>query len=251
MPYPGEVFRLTNVARPPLAESFSMFLWHKFAFGAAAMLIALTGCQTPGTFISVEQAFKSFPPECTMRASIPAGSTVTEIEGLKEVVEQAGVVGPSYAGIDAVNHDTGYYVMCACGKNWDMSKMTELEAQGSVIPIMKVGQWEQTEGVFDRGSVPIQYQFAGKRSSFAGDLVIKGKMLFKGSCGTTFSVTEKASNVAAADRFIASIHDIRDVPQQTVPDAAARLRTIQGLRDQRLITQEEYETQRKEILSRL
>jgi hypothetical protein len=29
------------------------------------------------------------------------------------------------------------------------------------------------------------------------------------------------------------------------------LRTIQGLRDQRIITQEEYETQRKEILSRL
>jgi hypothetical protein len=228
-----------------------MFLWHKFAPSATAMLIALTGCQTPGTVISAEQAFKSFPSECTARASIPAGSIVIEREDLKEAVARAGVEGPSYAGIDAVNHDTGYFVMCACGKNWDMSKMTEMEAQGGVIPIMKAGQWEQTEGIFDGGSDPIQYQFAGKRSSFAGELVIKGSMLFKGSCVTTFSVTDKASNVAAADRFLASIHDVRDAPQQTMPDAAGRLRTLQGLRDQRLITQEEYETQRTEILRRL
>jgi hypothetical protein len=252
VPYPREVLRLTNIARPLLAESFPMFLWHKFALGAAAMLIALTGCQTPGTFTSVEQAFKSFPPECTMRASMPADSTLTEMEGLKEAAARAGVIGPSYAGFNAVTRDGNHTQMCFCGKNWDMSKMSQLDAQPFVEGLMKAGEWNQTQGEFDRLSVPAQYEFAGKRTSFEGDYLIKGKMLFKDTCLMAFSATAKASNVASANRFIASIHDVQaDVPPQTATDAAGRLQTLQGIRDQRLITQEEYETQRKEILSHL
>jgi hypothetical protein len=77
-------------------------------------------------------------------------------------------------------------------------------------------------------------------------------MIFKDTCMMAFSAATKANDVASADRFIASIRDIQaDVPQQSETAAAGRLRTLQGLRDQRLITQEEYETQRIEILSRL
>jgi hypothetical protein len=252
VPYPGEVLRLTNAVRLPLAESFPMFLWHKFVPSAAAMLIVLTGCQTPGTFISGEQALKSFPPECTMRASIPADSTVMEIEELKGAVERAGIIGPSYAGFHAFNRDGRHSQMCLCGKNWEMSKMSQLDAQNFVNELMKGGEWDQTKGEFDRSSVPAQYEFAGKRISFEGDYLIKGKMLFKNTCMMAFSAATKANSIASADRFIASIHDVQaNVLPQTATDAAGRLRTLQGLRDQRLITQEEYETQRKEILSRL
>jgi hypothetical protein len=147
MSEPGEVSRLTNVTRPPLAESFSMFL-HKFAPGAAAMLIVLTGCQTPGTFTSGEQALKSFPSECTMRASIPPDSTVTEIEDFKEAMARAGVSGP-HATIQAVSQGTNQTQMCVCSKSWDMSKASKVDAQDYVTGLMRSGEWTQTRGDFD------------------------------------------------------------------------------------------------------
>ena len=215
------------------------------------MLIVLTGCQTPGTFASGEQALRSFPSECTMRASIPADSTVTELVEFKEAMVRAGVTGP-HAAIQAVNRDANHTQMCACSKEWDMSKMSKVDAQDFVTGLMRSGEWTQTRGEFYRLPVNSTYEFEGNRNSFEGNYLIKGKLFFKDTCMMAFSSATKAGSVASADRFIASIHDIQaNVPQRSMTDAASRLRTLQGLLDQRLITQEEYETQRKEILSRL
>jgi hypothetical protein len=121
-----------------------------------------------------------------------------------------------------------------------------------VTGLMRSGEWTQTKGHFDRLPTNVKYEFEGKRTSFEGDYLIKGRLFFKDMCMMAFSTATKASDVTSADRFIASIHDIQaNAPQQPVTDTASRLRMLQGLRDQSLITQEEYETQRKEIVSRL
>ncbi len=226
--------------------------WGVAAFCAGALVASGCAPLPPVSTVDAAQGMAQLPTECYVRAALTGPVAFEEKRG------------------DASNDMTRLYsvkkygsaeqasVICGCNDKYNMSMITMREANR----LMEVGA--QANGwVLDgtnlsdsqRGKI---YRFNGHYDGFMGSFVGKGAIEFSGKCFQGVASWVRRGTEDKLDPYIASAYDVKTSRYMFAPPpiggeqpgrASDRLRELKSLRDQGLVTQQEYDERRRAILS--
>ncbi len=222
---------------------------------AAFVMTSLAACQTPIGTNSIQAEFDTFPTGCVFKPTLPPDAHVVLSEDKAEIQRRLDNKGHG-AAFHASTPGATFSNLCMCGDTWGITKdtATEQDAKELVHTYLNRGEWELTSFTFNVKNVPLDgadamSKFSGKRSSFVGPLTIEGQVIFAGQCMMVYSASTLLNQQNLITDYIASIK--KTSPQTTTADAATRLRRLDDLRKDKLITEDEYLSRRASILNDL
>ena len=229
----------------------------RFPFLIGAVALSLAGCQTTKgpTETTIQAAMAKMPEQCPLRAELP--TPVYSVDHSNAPVNGPGAF--DFAVMSGAN-GSAFMIRCSCGDAFDMSKIDAIRAQNMRRMVVDMDGWTLDDlKFFDDGptkrSDDISY-----RDDYTGSRVRKAISYYGGHCVQSVEGMGLKTDLARIDAFMKSIRDVRK-PQKpstvTAPTSgtgrtpADRLRHLQALRDQGLITPAEYEQKRAAIVGAL
>lgn len=218
--------------------------------------VILAGCQTAGGGrSSPEAAIAKLPPACPMRVTFPDAVTFTD-----DTANQSLPPGSRHIVLSSVLAGAHYGMSCTCSPDANSRLMTSELARKAREKDLAPDGWTLTESKFSDAGAVKTIRDRATVINYAGTYVRKMVAQVEGNCIFTAEGIGRPADENAIDRFLGTFRDSRvpaanpntvTAPRSAQQDPSSRLRELQRLRDQVLITQQEFDEKRREILGGL